>query len=683
MGFGKKRSEQKLLNKGGVVFDENKYNQYVAGANLDVDFRPLNFDRLIERGAARITMRGNDAGEASSDPKEGFSIVSAWNDSRGTSRWKTNPEAQAVGKKIFEQSPQSLGAYKYKQIVESARDMGISDDEIFLPSKFAKGGIVKQKAKSTKVGVGAITTNKKKLFAEGGMMDDGKDVDPVSGNDVPTGSLAEEVRDDVDAKLSPGEFVIPADVVRFIGLERLMKMRDEAKKGLARMNDIGQMGNAEEAGAAADDTYEEDDDFESEIDDIMKEVDQEETGRQTEMAFSAGGFVNPSYYDLEKAPKNPALDIRYFNDSEGKTFYMPFINGKPMKPMPNGAVQTGMPTGKSTIPTTPKDVTTSSSDLKDLRTSGTLLGGGASTIISTGTTKPADDTKAGAGTSVGVAGTYTGSNIADFGRSDLIYNPGGSGAGGEIVGDDLWNSSISKFQVNLGSAALTTLAGALGVPGILTMGFRAATNKYGVDAVNQFLARANQEMVARAGGIDLTKPGGVAAAASQIDQLGQIPGSGGTFAATAGATGTGGRAADVGMYVAHILQERGVSPDKIAEAAQSAVNAVIGGKSMMDAVADATRQYTDFGVRLSDTDFGLEDENYGGSFGVLASDINPANIGFDYSSMDFETSIPQTKSTPKSEKEEEGNRFYDDSYRTRQVLDQMESILGRKQSFEQ
>ena len=560
------------------------------------------------------------------------------------------------------------------------------------------------KKRSSKVGVGAITTNKKKLFAEGGMMDDGKDVDPVSGNDVPTGSLAEEVRDDVDAKLSPGEFVIPADVVRFIGLERLMKMRDEAKKGLARMNDIGQMGNAEEAGAAADDTYEEDDDFESEIDDIMKEVDQEETGRQTEMAFSAGGFVNPSYYDLEKAPKNPALDIRYFNDSEGKTFYMPFINGKPMKPMPNGAVQVGMPTGKSTIPTTPKDVTTSSSDLKDLRTSGTLLGGGASTIISTGTTKAADDTKAGAGTSVGVAGTYTGSNIADFGRSDLIYNPGGSGAGGEIVGDDLWNSSISKLQVNLGSAALSTLAAAMGVPGILTMGFRAASNKFGVNAVNAFLADANQKMVAKAGGIDLnrtepvagftidpisgkptfgTSPIGVAAAASQIDQLGQIPGSGGTFAATAGATGTGGRAADVGMYVADILQERGVSPDKIAEAAQSAVNAVIGGKSMMDAVADATRQYTDFGVRLSDTDFGLEDENYGGSFGVLASDINPANIGFDYSSMDFETSMPQTKTTPKSQqKEEEGNRFYDDSYRTRQVLAQMEDILGREQSFE-
>ena len=151
------------------------------------------------------------------------------------------------------------------------------------------------KKRSSKVGVGAITTNKKKLFAEGGMMDDGKSVDPVSGNDVPTGSLAEEVRDDVDAKLSPGEFVIPADVVRFIGLERLMKLRDDAKRGLARMNDIGQMGNAEAVGEASDDSFEEDDDFENEIDGIMKEVDQNEIGRQTEMAFNTGGFVNASY----------------------------------------------------------------------------------------------------------------------------------------------------------------------------------------------------------------------------------------------------------------------------------------------------------------------------------------------------------------------------------------------------
>ena len=49
----------------------------------------------------------------------------------------------------------------------------------------------------------------KQLYAEGGMMQDGGTVDPVSGNEVPVGSLQEEVRDDIPAKLSEGEFVVP------------------------------------------------------------------------------------------------------------------------------------------------------------------------------------------------------------------------------------------------------------------------------------------------------------------------------------------------------------------------------------------------------------------------------------------------------------------------------------------
>ncbi len=84
-------------------------------------------------------------------------------------------------------------------------------------------------------------------FEEGGLMDEGGTVDPVSGNDVPSGSTQEEVRDDIPAQLSEGEFVFPADVVRYIGLEKLMQMRQEAKMGLQRMEDMGQMGNSEEA----------------------------------------------------------------------------------------------------------------------------------------------------------------------------------------------------------------------------------------------------------------------------------------------------------------------------------------------------------------------------------------------------------------------------------------------------
>ena len=68
-------------------------------------------------------------------------------------------------------------------------------------------------------------------FAEGGLKDEGGTVDPVSGNEVPAGSTQKEVRDDIPAQLSEGEFVFPADVVRYIGLENLMELRAKAKQG--------------------------------------------------------------------------------------------------------------------------------------------------------------------------------------------------------------------------------------------------------------------------------------------------------------------------------------------------------------------------------------------------------------------------------------------------------------------
>jgi len=100
---------------------------------------------------------------------------------------------------------------------------------------YAEGGMVKPVAKQME------------LFDEGGLLDEGGTVDEESGNDVPVGSLKKEVRDDVPAQLSEGEFVMPADVVRFHGLDKMMALRDEAKMGLARMEAMGQMGNADEA----------------------------------------------------------------------------------------------------------------------------------------------------------------------------------------------------------------------------------------------------------------------------------------------------------------------------------------------------------------------------------------------------------------------------------------------------
>lgn len=80
------------------------------------------------------------------------------------------------------------------------------------------------------------------LFEEGGITDDGMDRDPLSGNEVPPGSLAEEVRDDIPAQLSEGEYVVPADVVRFFGVRFFEQLRSEAKQGLAGMEREGRIG---------------------------------------------------------------------------------------------------------------------------------------------------------------------------------------------------------------------------------------------------------------------------------------------------------------------------------------------------------------------------------------------------------------------------------------------------------
>ena len=80
------------------------------------------------------------------------------------------------------------------------------------------------------------------LFEEGGMKDDGLKKDPISGNDIPPGSLAKEVRDDIPAQLSDGEYVVPADVVQYYGVKFFEDLRMEAKSGLRQMEETGRIG---------------------------------------------------------------------------------------------------------------------------------------------------------------------------------------------------------------------------------------------------------------------------------------------------------------------------------------------------------------------------------------------------------------------------------------------------------
>tara|TARA_Y100000592_G_scaffold50416_1_gene79771 strand:- start:25 stop:1887 length:1863 start_codon:yes stop_codon:yes gene_type:complete len=67
-------------------------------------------------------------------------------------------------------------------------------------------------------------------------------IDPVSGNEIPLGSTAENVRDDIPTNLSEGEMVIPADVVNYWGVKLFEDLRAQAKMGYAQMEKDGRIG---------------------------------------------------------------------------------------------------------------------------------------------------------------------------------------------------------------------------------------------------------------------------------------------------------------------------------------------------------------------------------------------------------------------------------------------------------
>tara|TARA_R110002073_G_scaffold85979_1_gene204361 strand:+ start:72 stop:1091 length:1020 start_codon:yes stop_codon:yes gene_type:complete len=89
---------------------------------------------------------------------------------------------------------------------------------------------------------------KANLYHGGMACGDGMMSDPESGNPIPIGSSAENVRDDIEAMISEGEYVLPANVVKWHGLRHIMEMQSEAEMGLMSMNQMGLIQYASEEG---------------------------------------------------------------------------------------------------------------------------------------------------------------------------------------------------------------------------------------------------------------------------------------------------------------------------------------------------------------------------------------------------------------------------------------------------
>jgi hypothetical protein len=193
----------------------------------------------------------------------------------------------------------------------------------------------------------AMNEQMEMAFALGGSVEE---VDPVSGNEVPTGSLPEEVRDNIDARLSEGEYVVPADVVRFFGVKFFEDLRTQAKMGFSDMEANGRIGGEPvpaEGGLPFD------------VSELQAEDIQDEP-----MMMNEGGDVTtmtqPDFmqgYTLPSAGQTQ--EYKTYVNEQGLTMTIRFVNGQPTVAIPAGYTEVGKESAET--PTTQ----TGSSDKDD------------------------------------------------------------------------------------------------------------------------------------------------------------------------------------------------------------------------------------------------------------------------------------------------------------------------------
>jgi hypothetical protein len=161
-------------------------------------------------------------------------------------------------------------------------------------------------------------------------------IDPVSGNEVPPGAMPEEVRDDIPAQLSEGEYVVPADVLQYYGIKFFEDLRSNAKKDLATLESGGRMGGEPIEREDEDDLpfsdeelniYDDTDLMQANVGGMVRRY--EEGGTVTDMRRP--GFLGG----------NPSVIKTYVNET-GNKMYIRFVNGIAIPPVPPGYTEEGI-----------------------------------------------------------------------------------------------------------------------------------------------------------------------------------------------------------------------------------------------------------------------------------------------------------------------------------------------------
>lgn len=206
--------------------------------------------------------------------------------------------------------------------------------------RFAEGGEVKSMEEQMS------------LFERGGLADGGLDREPVTGNEVPPGSMPSEVRDDVPAQLSEGEYVVPADVVRYYGVKFFEDLRTEAKGGMMKMDQEGRIGGT---AVDANGVPVEDDTLSPEEEQMLMEAlasDRPQgmaTGGMVRGYATAGDVTKPTYTPTGGYGAGPmqmggygqagSFEARqYVNTATGQVRTFQFLNGMPISMIPEGFV---------------------------------------------------------------------------------------------------------------------------------------------------------------------------------------------------------------------------------------------------------------------------------------------------------------------------------------------------------
>lgn len=177
-------------------------------------------------------------------------------------------------------------------------------------------------------------------YAEGGEVE----VDPVSGNEVPPGSMPEEVRDDIDARLSEGEYVVPADVVRYFGVKLFEDLRIQAKRGMAQMDAEGRIGGEPMSGM---EIVEPEDDLPFDMEDleVVEVMEMDEGG---DVGYARRGMITSGDPDspmgalglgtegLGIGATSSNVEMKKYVNEDGHSLMIMFINGVPQQVIPAG-----------------------------------------------------------------------------------------------------------------------------------------------------------------------------------------------------------------------------------------------------------------------------------------------------------------------------------------------------------